>query len=193
MPHKCINPMSHFIISSSSSDPVPKPDITIKKIQEMKNSCYLILSCMAQHQSVNYTWYGDSGRISEPLQSSVLNITVMPQNYSTFYKCEVSNPVSHNSDTVYFTSYCKLGKKYSQGSWGGFRVTSSLFNEERCGDPFKFSWYRIWWRESQRHLGDSGSTHGSANTSQGTHLTFMEISVLLCKGQLHSMSTPRLL
>ncbi|XP_070252829.1 CD48 antigen [Myotis yumanensis] len=91
-------------------DPVPKPDITIEKTQEMNNSCYLVLSCTAQNQSVNYTWYGDSGRISEELQSGVLNITVIPQNYSKFYKCEVSNPVSHNSDTVYFISPCKLAR-----------------------------------------------------------------------------------
>ncbi|EPQ02413.1 CD48 antigen [Myotis brandtii] len=96
--------------SGKRVDPVPKPDITIEKTQEMNNSCYLILSCTARNQFVNYTWYGDSGRISEELQSGVLNITVIPQNYSKFYKCEVSNPVSHNSDTVYFISPCKLAR-----------------------------------------------------------------------------------
>ncbi|XP_059529333.1 CD48 antigen [Myotis daubentonii] len=91
-------------------DPVPKPDITIEKTQEMNNSCDLILSCMVRNQAVNYTWYGDSGRISEERQSGVLNITVIPQSYSKFYKCEVSNPVSHSSDTVYFTSHCQLAR-----------------------------------------------------------------------------------
>lgn len=143
MPHKYINLMSHLITSSASSDPVPKPDITIEKTQEMNNSCDLILSCMVRNQAVNYTWYGDSGRISEERQSGVLNITVIPQSYSKFYKCEVSNPVSHSSDTVYFTSHCQLGKRYSQRSRGGFRVTSFLLNEERCRGPFTFSWHRI--------------------------------------------------
>ncbi|KAK1329422.1 hypothetical protein QTO34_011608 [Cnephaeus nilssonii] len=91
-------------------DPVPKPDIKIEKTQEMNNSCYLILSCMARNPSVMYTWYGDSGPISERLQNGVLNITVIPQNSSKFYRCEVSNPVSYNSDTVYFISPCKLAQ-----------------------------------------------------------------------------------
>ncbi|XP_008152459.2 CD48 antigen [Eptesicus fuscus] len=91
-------------------DPVPKPDITIEKTQEMNNSCHLILSCMARSPSVNYTWYGDSGPISERLQSGVLNITVIPQNSSKFYRCEVSNPVSQNNDTVYFISPCELAQ-----------------------------------------------------------------------------------
>lgn len=116
MPHKCIHPMSHLITPSSFSDPVPKPDITIEKTQEMNNRCYLILFCTARIQSVNYTWYGDSGPISERLQGGVLNITVIPQNSSKFYRCEASNPVSQNNDTVYFIPPCKLGKKYSEGS-----------------------------------------------------------------------------
>lgn len=91
-------------------DPVPKPDVTIEKTQEMNNSCDLILSCMVRNPSVSYTWYGDSGPISENLQSGVLNITVIPQNYSRFYKCEVSNPVSRNSNTVYFISHCQLAR-----------------------------------------------------------------------------------
>ncbi|CAK6439762.1 unnamed protein product [Pipistrellus nathusii] len=96
-------------------DPVPKPDITIEKTQEMNNRCYLILFCTARIQSVNYTWYGDSGPISERLQGGVLNITVIPQNSSKFYRCEASNPVSQNNDTVYFIPPCKLARSSGVG------------------------------------------------------------------------------
>ncbi|XP_016070897.1 PREDICTED: CD48 antigen [Miniopterus natalensis] len=89
-------------------DPVPRPVIKIEKAQEVNNSCYLNLSCVVQDESVKYTWYGDSGPILEKLQSRVLEITVKPQTYSRFYMCQVSNPVSNSSDTVYFTSACKL-------------------------------------------------------------------------------------
>lgn len=91
-------------------DPVPKPVIKIKKMEEVNNNCYLILSCMTFNQSVNYTWYRDSGPVPKELQSDVLEITVTPQNYSRFYTCEVSNPVSNSNDTVHFTSYCKLAQ-----------------------------------------------------------------------------------
>lgn len=193
MPHKCTNPMSHLITSSSFSDPVPKPDIIIKKTQEMNNTCYLILSCMARNQSVNYTWYGDSGPISERLQSGVLNITIIPQNSFKFYRYKVSNPVSYNSDTVYFISPCKLGKKYSQGSWGGFRFTSFLLNEERCGDPFKFSWHRICWR-IPKASGDSGSTHALLTPpSELTSLLWRSVSYLQRAVAQHVTSLPALI
>ncbi|XP_059269491.1 CD48 antigen isoform X2 [Mustela nigripes] len=44
------------------------------------------------------------------LQNSVLDIIVEPNNYSTFYTCQLSNPVSSKNDTVYFTPPCKLGR-----------------------------------------------------------------------------------
>ncbi|KAM8818115.1 CD48 antigen isoform 1-T1 [Rhynchonycteris naso] len=88
-------------------DPVPNPVIKIKKTQEMNNTCYLILSCEVLDQSVNYTWFTDSRTFPKELQKSILEITVKPQNYSSFYTCQVSNPVSKKSDTVHFTSVCK--------------------------------------------------------------------------------------
>ncbi|XP_045839360.1 CD48 antigen [Meles meles] len=91
-------------------DPVPKPEIEIQKIQEVNNRCHLQLSCTILKESINYTWYGDSGPFSTGLQNSVLEIVVEPKNYSRFYTCQVSNPVSNENDTVYFTSLCKLGR-----------------------------------------------------------------------------------
>ncbi|XP_021537578.1 CD48 antigen isoform X3 [Neomonachus schauinslandi] len=44
------------------------------------------------------------------LQNFVLEITVEPQNYSKFYTCQASNPVSSKNDTVYFTLPCKLAR-----------------------------------------------------------------------------------
>uniref|UniRef100_F1RJY9 CD48 antigen isoform X1 n=2 Tax=Sus scrofa TaxID=9823 RepID=F1RJY9_PIG len=88
-------------------DPVPKPIIKIQKMQEVNNSCYLMLSCVIQDQHVNYTWYQESGLFPKELQSSVLEITLVPQNYSKFYSCQVSNPVSSQKDTIYFTSFCQ--------------------------------------------------------------------------------------
>lgn len=90
-----------------TADPVPKPEIKIKKLQEVNNSCHLILSCVIVNQSLNYTWYRDSGPVPKELQSGELEITIKPQNYSRFYTCQVSNPVSKSNNTVYFTSTCK--------------------------------------------------------------------------------------
>nr|XP_035940607.1 CD48 antigen isoform X2 [Halichoerus grypus] len=44
------------------------------------------------------------------LQNFILEITVEPQNYSKFYTCQASNPVSSKNDTVYFTLPCKLAR-----------------------------------------------------------------------------------
>ncbi|XP_022346409.1 CD48 antigen isoform X1 [Enhydra lutris kenyoni] len=91
-------------------DPVPKPEIEIQKTQEVNNRCHLQLSCRIPDRLMNYTWYRDSGPFSTGLQNSVLEIVVEPNNYSTFYTCQVSNPVGSKNDTVYFTSPCKLGR-----------------------------------------------------------------------------------
>lgn len=160
MPHKCINPLSHLLISSLSSDPVSKPVINIMKIKKVNNSCYLNLSCVAWGQSLNYTWYWDSGLSPKELQSSELVITVNPENYSKFYTCQVSNPVSNKNHTVYFTSACELGKKYFQGCRWGHRVTSFLLNKERYGDPIQPLGTELGGK-SQRYVGDSCSTPSS--------------------------------
>ncbi|XP_025716425.1 CD48 antigen isoform X1 [Callorhinus ursinus] len=97
-------------ISLEVHDPVPKPDIEIRKTQKVNNGCHLQLSCMIPNQSINYTWYGDLGPFSTGLQNFVLEITVEPQNYSKFYTCQASNPVSSKNDTVYFTLPCKLAR-----------------------------------------------------------------------------------
>ncbi|XP_034865839.1 CD48 antigen isoform X1 [Mirounga angustirostris] len=99
-----------WYISLEVHDPVPKPDIKIWKTQEVNNACHLQLSCMIPNQSINYAWYGDSGLFSTGLQNFVLEITVEPQNYSKFYTCQASNPVSSKNDTVYFTLPCKLAR-----------------------------------------------------------------------------------
>ncbi|XP_059002038.1 CD48 antigen isoform X1 [Mustela lutreola] len=91
-------------------DPVPKPEIEIQKTQEVDNRCHLQLSCRMPNQSINYTWYRDSEPFPTGLQNSVLDIIVEPNNYSTFYTCQLSNPVSSKNDTVYFTPPCKLGR-----------------------------------------------------------------------------------
>ncbi|XP_058395584.1 CD48 antigen [Diceros bicornis minor] len=88
-------------------DPVPKPRINITTTQEVNNGCYLNIACEIPDQSVNYTWYGESGPFPRTPQSAVLEVTVGPQNYSKFYTCQVSNPVSSENDTVYFTSPCE--------------------------------------------------------------------------------------
>uniref|UniRef100_A0A8C3WQ17 CD48 molecule n=1 Tax=Catagonus wagneri TaxID=51154 RepID=A0A8C3WQ17_9CETA len=96
----------NWVITLMVLDPVPKPVITIRKTEEMNNSCYLILSCVIQDQDVTYTWYEESGPFPKELQNSKLEITLVPQNYSRFYTCQVSNPVSSQNDTVYFASFC---------------------------------------------------------------------------------------
>ncbi|XP_015104491.1 CD48 antigen [Vicugna pacos] len=97
---------NEWMVTLMVYDPVPKPVIKIEKAQEM-NNCNLTLSCVIQDQPVNYTWYRDSGPFPKELQRSVLEITVTPQNYSQSYTCQVSNPVSSQNNTIYFTSPCK--------------------------------------------------------------------------------------
>lgn len=121
--------MSHLTTSSSSSDPVPQPNIEIQKKQEVNNFCHLQLSCKIPDQSITYTWYGNSRALATGPQSFMLEVTVNSENHSTSYTCEVSNPVSSKNDTVYFTLPCQLGKKYSWGWGGGHRVTSFLLDE----------------------------------------------------------------
>ncbi|XP_006168880.1 CD48 antigen isoform X2 [Tupaia chinensis] len=87
-------------------DPVPQPSITIVKAKKEHNTCYLNLSCVVPDQSVNYRWYDYSGLLPKELQSSRLEIIVRPENFSKFYICEVSNPVSSKYGTVCFTSLC---------------------------------------------------------------------------------------
>ncbi|XP_036778637.2 CD48 antigen [Manis pentadactyla] len=102
-------------------DPVPKPAIKIENTREVDNNCDLKLSCAVPEQSVRYTWYGDSGPVLKDLQSAVLEVTVTPSNYSRFYTCEISNPVSSENDTVYFTLPCKLARS-SGVSWTAARL-----------------------------------------------------------------------
>ncbi|XP_024427106.2 CD48 antigen [Desmodus rotundus] len=88
-------------------DPVPKPVIKIEKTQEVNNSCFLILSCVIPDTtSVKYLWYRDSVPFQKELQRDVLNISIKLQDYPKSYTCQVSNPVSSNNGTVYFTSAC---------------------------------------------------------------------------------------
>lgn len=145
MPYKCINPLSHLTTSSSSSDPVRKPGIKIQTLQEVNNSCHLKLSCEISGQSANYTWYGNSGPLPTDLQSPVLEITVYRQNFSSYYTCQASNPVSSKNDTIYFSSLCKLGKGCLQGvgrgggecRYGVIRFLLNEMNEERYEDPIQ--------------------------------------------------------
>lgn len=88
-------------ISLMVLDPVPKPVITVEKTGE-RNNCNLTLFCVIQNQSVTYTWYWESGS----LQSSVLQVVHMPQNYAKSYTCQVSNPVSSQNSTINFISPC---------------------------------------------------------------------------------------
>ncbi|XP_061257357.1 CD48 antigen [Bos javanicus] len=93
-------------ISLMVLDPVQKPVITVKKLWEM-NNCKLMLSCVIQNQSVDYTWYWESGSFPKQLQGSVLQVVHTPQNYSKSYTCQVSNPVSSQNSTINFTSPCE--------------------------------------------------------------------------------------
>ncbi|CAK7308480.1 CD48 antigen [Vulpes lagopus] len=72
-----------WTISLEVLDPVRKPGIKIQTLQEVNNSCHLKLSCEISGQSANYTCY---------------------------YTCQASNPVSSKNDTIYFSKLCKLAK-----------------------------------------------------------------------------------
>ncbi|XP_006496700.1 CD48 antigen isoform X2 [Mus musculus] len=89
-------------------DPVPKPSIEINKTEASTDSCHLRLSCEVKDQHVDYTWYESSGPFPKKSPGYVLDLIVTPQNKSTFYTCQVSNPVSSKNDTVYFTLPCDL-------------------------------------------------------------------------------------
>lgn len=100
-------------------DPVPKPVIEAKT-KKADNTCYLTLSCTVPDQSVNYKWYGDSGPLLQEFQRSVLEITLNPQNYSKSFTCQVSNNVTSENATVYFTSSCVLARSFGvtrMASW----------------------------------------------------------------------------
>lgn len=100
---------------------MPKPSIEINKTEASTDSCHLRLSCEVKDQHVDYTWYESSGPFPKKSPGYVLDLIVTPQNKSTFYTCQVSNPVSSKNDTVYFTLPCDLGK--NPGSWGGHKMT----------------------------------------------------------------------
>lgn len=91
-------------------DPVPKPSIEINKTEASTDSCHLRLSCEVKDQHVDYTWYESSGPFPKKSPGYVLDLIVTPQNKSTFYTCQVSNPVSSKNDTVYFTLPCDLAR-----------------------------------------------------------------------------------
>ncbi|KAH0516061.1 CD48 antigen, partial [Microtus ochrogaster] len=94
-------------------DPVSQPTIKIEKTETLPDSCHLKLSCKGEQQNVTYTWFDDSNQIEE---EDVLERIITPKNKSTFYTCQVSNPISRKNDTVYFTLPCTLGKNYLPGS-----------------------------------------------------------------------------
>lgn len=94
-------------------DPVPKPSIKIEKTEELTDSCHLRLSCeveVQEEQRAEYTWYANSGPFPPRNPGNVLELIITPQNTSTFYTCQVSNPVSRKNDTVYFGPSCTLAK-----------------------------------------------------------------------------------
>lgn len=91
-------------------DPVSQPTIKIEKAENLPDSCHLILSCKGEQQNVKYTWLDDSGPLPQNGEGNVLERIITPQNKSTFYTCQVSNPVSRKNDTVYFTLPCTLAR-----------------------------------------------------------------------------------
>ncbi|GAB1285711.1 CD48 antigen [Apodemus speciosus] len=105
-------------------DLVPKPSIEIKKTEELTDSCHLRLLCeveVQEEQHADYTWYENSGPFPPRNPGNVLDLIITPQNKSTFYTCQVSNPVSSKNDTVYFTPPCMLGV----GTWGCFGLSTA--------------------------------------------------------------------
>lgn len=91
-------------------DLVSKPAIVIEKTEDLTDSCHLRLSCKVEDQGVDYTWYEDSGPFPQRNPGYVLEITITPHNKSTFYTCQVSNPVSSENDTLYFIPPCTLAR-----------------------------------------------------------------------------------
>ncbi|XP_041499491.1 CD48 antigen isoform X2 [Microtus oregoni] len=88
-------------------DPVSQPTIKIEKTETLPDSCHLKLSCKGEQKNVTYTWFDDSNQIEE---GDVLERIITPKNKSTFYTCQVSNPISRKNDTVYFTPPCTLAR-----------------------------------------------------------------------------------
>lgn len=94
-------------------DPVPEPSIEINKTEDLAGSCHLKLSCEVEDQEgqrVDYTWYENSGPFPPMDPGNVLELIITPQNKSTFYTCQVSNPASSRNDTVYFFPPCTLAR-----------------------------------------------------------------------------------
>ncbi|KAL6088668.1 hypothetical protein STEG23_010202 [Scotinomys teguina] len=91
-------------------DPVPKPSIKYEKTEDSAESCHLKLSCKIEGMNVDYTWYDDSRPLPKKGRGEVLDLIITPQNRSTSYSCQVSNPVSSQNDTMYFTPPCNLGE-----------------------------------------------------------------------------------
>ncbi|XP_005400273.1 PREDICTED: CD48 antigen isoform X2 [Chinchilla lanigera] len=90
-------------------DPVPEFLIELKEVKKVGDNCYLNLSCEIQNQSVDYVWYTDSGIFPNGHKRSVLEVNLTSSHkQSTFYTCQVSNPVSSQNDTVYFRPPCTL-------------------------------------------------------------------------------------
>ncbi|TKC48402.1 hypothetical protein EI555_001953, partial [Monodon monoceros] len=129
-------------------DPVPKPVIEVKKTQEV-NKCHLTLSCVIQDQPVNYTWYAES--LPKESRSSVLEVTHTPQNYSSSYTCQVSNPVSSQNNTVNFTSPCVLVP---------LPLLNTLIKTPKCF-VFSCSFSPILWSSLDCHLASDHGSHRS--------------------------------
>lgn len=91
-------------------DPVSQPTIKIEKTETLPDSCHLILSCKGEQQNVTYTWFDNSGLLPQNEEGDVLERIVTPKNKSSFYTCQVSNPISRKNDTMYFTPPCTLAR-----------------------------------------------------------------------------------
>lgn len=110
-----------------------QPTIKIEKTENLPDACHLILSCKGEQQNVTYTWFDDLGSLPQNGEGGVLERIITPQNKSTFYTCQVSNPISRKNDTVYFTLPCTLGKNYLPGSWGGHMMTGFFWMKKDVG------------------------------------------------------------
>ncbi|XP_052592595.1 CD48 antigen [Peromyscus californicus insignis] len=97
-----------YRITLNVFDPVSKPSINFEKTEDSAESCHLKLSCKVEGQNVDYTWYDSTRPLPKEGQGDVLDLIITPQNWSTSYTCQVSNPVSSKNDTMYFTSLCTV-------------------------------------------------------------------------------------
>ncbi|KAM9688636.1 CD48 antigen [Trichechus inunguis] len=91
-------------------DPVSKPVIKAEEKKEENNSCYLKLLCETLSKSVNYTWYVDSELSQQERQNAVFEIRLKPEYHPKSFTCKVSNPVSSQSDKVYFIPPCDVAR-----------------------------------------------------------------------------------